>query len=426
MMVMKLKTLLDVDWSGKIVLVRTDYNVPVAQQPNQVYKVADPRRIEASFYTISSLLANNNKVVLLSHFGRPTPNNKAKFSLAPVFAYLKTHTDWHLEFIDDYTDPLAVRAKINASLPRSVFLLENVRFLSGEETGSNEVVKLLAKIGDAFVGDAFSVAHRDHASVCGLAKALPSVAGVALAQEVKAFGDLLSHPTHPFVVIVGGAKIADKIEPIVNLAKVADAILIGGGVANNFLKAVGLEIQKSYLQDTPIQLRQRGIDYVEVADNIVADNLAYRFLKDNYIPLPKIIYPVDVIAANSLESSRTRVVDLVDKDRICQRCEQMYLDIGPKTSKLYRELIMQAETVFWNGPMGVFEKPAFAKGTREVARAMAKSSALTLVGGGDTIDALDRFGYFKNIDYVSMAGSAALDFLSGKTLPGVAVFSRGK
>lgn len=423
---MKLKTLADVHWMNKVVLVRADYNVPVSKQANQLYRVADPRRIEASFYTINTLLANNNKVVILSHFGRPSKTNQAEFSLAPVFAYLSKNTDWNLQFIADYTHPNELRAKIDASPPRSVFLLENVRFLPGEETASSAAVKLLASLGDAFVGDAFSSAHRQHASVSELAKVLPSVAGVALSQEVKAFSDLLTAPMHPFVVVVGGAKISDKIEPIVNLAKVADAILIGGGVANNFLKAVGLAIQKSYLQDVPVDQQKRGVNYVDVADNIVESNLGYRFLKDGYIPLPKIIYPVDVIAAASPTAKKTQVVDLNDKDKVCHRCEQMYLDIGPKTTKLYKELIMQAETVFWNGPMGVFEQKNFARGTKEVARAIAKTSALTLVGGGDTIDALDRFGYFKNVDYVSMAGSAALDFLSGKSLPGVEVFSRGK
>jgi phosphoglycerate kinase len=178
------------------------------------------------------------------------------------------------------------------------------------------------------------------------------------------------------------------------------------------------------LQDAPVDIKKKGLDYVEVADHIVTDNLGNRLLKDGYIPLPKIIYPVDVVAAKGLDSSKAQVVDLVNKDKICNRCDLMYLDIGPKTVRLYRELILQAETVFWNGPMGVFEKKPFARGTREVARAVAKTGALTLVGGGDTIEALDRFHYYKSVDYVSMAGSAALDFLSGNSLPGVEVLKK--
>jgi phosphoglycerate kinase len=421
---MKLKTLADVNWHDKIVLVRVDYNVPLVKK-NQVSVVADGRRIEASFATIAALLAKNNKVVLLSHFGRPTPTDQKKFSLAPVFQYLQARTDWRLEFIGNYSDAKATRIQIERAPPRTVFLLENVRFYQEEEQNEPQFVKLLASLGDAFVGDAFSSAHRAHASVYGLARALPAVAGLALAGEVQAFSELLLKPAHPFIVIVGGAKISDKIDPIVNLARVADAILIGGGVANNFLKAVGLAIQKSYLQDAPIDARKKGLDYVDVADTIIGNNLGNRLLKDGYIPLSKIIYPVDVVAARSLDSGRSQVVELVDKDKICHRCDLMYLDIGPKTTRLYKELIMQAETVFWNGPMGVFEKKLFAKGTKEIARTIAKTSALTLVGGGDTIEALDRFHYFSRVDYVSMAGSAALEFLSGKSLPGIAVLVKG-
>ena len=221
------------------------------------------------------------------------------------------------------------------------------------------------------------------------------------------------------MVIVGGAKISDKIDPIVNLSRIADAVLIGGGVANNFLKAVGLAVQKSYLQDTPADLQKVGLNYVDLADQIIDDNRSNRLLKDGYIPLPKIIYPVDVVAAPSMDSTDTSIVELTSNDKICDRCQNMYLDIGPKTTRLYKELILQAETVFWNGPMGIFEQKQFARGTKEIARAVAKTGAVTLVGGGDTLAALDKFGFADRVDYASMAGSAALEFLAGKKLPGL-------
>jgi phosphoglycerate kinase len=422
---MKLRLLADQNWHDKIALVRVDYNVPLITKNNHSV-VQDPRRIQASFPTITTLLAKNNKVILMSHFGRPASSQQKEFSLQPIFTYLKQNTSWNLEFIADYTDAKTTKDFITNAPPQTVFLLENLRFHSGEEKNDPQFVSLLASLGNVYVDDAFSSAHRPHASVYGLAQALPAAAGLALQGEIQAFSDLLEHPKHPFIVIVGGAKISDKIDPIVNLAKIADAILIGGGVANNFLKAVGLAIQKSYLQDSPADLKKVGLNYVEVADHIVEENLGNRLLKDGYIPLPKIIYPVDVVAATSIDAKNTQLVSLTNKDKICNRCDLMYLDIGPKTTKLYKELILQAETVFWNGPMGVYEKPLFSRGTKEIARAIAKTSALTLAGGGDTIDALDRFQYYKQVDYVSMAGSAALEFLSGKVLPGVAVLTKSK
>ncbi|MBQ6438299.1 phosphoglycerate kinase [bacterium] len=419
----KMPSVKEMDWSGKTVLVRTDYNVPLSPRGHK-WIVRDPRRIITSFETINFLRERGNKVILMSHLGRPKSREDGQCSLLPVAGYLQKNTDWPVEFIDELDDWDSVRATIAAGEPGSVFLLENLRFHPGEKQNDPQLAKNLASLADFFVNEAFSSCHREHASVVGVAKLLPSAAGVALDSEVRAFSQLLDNPVHPFVVVVGGAKISDKIDPIVNLARRADAVLIGGGVANNFLKAVGLAVQKSYLQDAPADWRKEGRDFVDVANEILQENRSYRLLKDGYIPLPKIIYPVDVVAAAAIDSRKTSIVELTSNEKICDRCNQMYLDIGPKTIKLYRELIMQAETVFWNGPMGAFEKAPFVHGTKEIARAVAKTGGVTLVGGGDTIAALDRFGYFNSVDYVSMAGSAALEFLSGKRLPGLAALER--
>ncbi len=420
----KLRSLSQKKWHQQTILVRVDFNVPLIEKKGQLV-VSDPRRIIASFATVDHLLSQGNKVVLLAHLGRPTVDDRARFSLAPIFRFLQEKTDWSLTFIENILDP-DLSTRLTALPDKSVILLENLRFYPEEKASNSQFIQHLASLGSGFVLDAFSVCHRSHSSVVGLAKALPSVAGFALLDEVRAFSALLDHPRRPFVVVVGGAKISDKIDPIVNLAKIADAILIGGGVANNFLKAVGLAVQKSYLQDAPADLAKTGLNYVTVADQIIEDNRSERLLKDGYIPLPKIIYPVDAIAATSMTASRTQVVDLTDPDKLSNRGNLMYLDIGPKTTRLYKELILQAGTVFWNGPMGVFEHKNFATGTKEIARCMAKTSAVTLAGGGDTIAALDHFGFYHNLDYVSMAGSAALEFLSGKILPGLAALESSK
>ncbi len=420
---MKIHSLLDYNLKNKTALIRVDYNVPLIEKNGQKL-VSDPRRIISSYDTIEKLLTNNNKIILLSHLGRPTPSTQRQFSLLPIFNYLQKNKSWQLVFIPDYLNQEKTQKIIKDAPAKTVFLFENLRYHPEEKSNDKKFVKLLASYGDFFVNDAFSTSHRGHASVYGLAQALPSFAGLALLSEVKAFTNLLDKPRRPFIVVVGGAKISDKINPIVNLAKIADAILIGGGVANNFLKAVGIAVQKSYLQDVPADLKKQGLNYVSVADQIILDNLNQRLLKDNYIPLPKIIYPVDVIAAPSFDATKGRVIELTSNEQISNRGNLMYLDIGPKTTKLYKELIIQAETVFWNGPMGIYEKKTFAQGTKEIARAVAKTSGVTVVGGGDTIAALDKFGYYQSIDYVSMAGSAALEFLSGKKLPALAVLEK--
>ena len=352
---LQLQKLHDHHWHNQTILVRVDYNVPLAQQKNGLV-VSDPRRIRASYATINALIKNGNKVVLLTHLGRPTKDDYQRFSLRPVFKFLQQDTKWDLHFLENPLDSEA--KKFITDLPAgSVILAQNLRYFPGEKTNDTEFAQELAKLGSGYVNDAFSASHRSHASIVGLPKLLPACAGVTLVSELEALSKILAQPKRPLIIIVGGAKISDKIDSIVNLSKVADAILIGGGVANNFFKAVGLAVQKSYLQDTPADLSKVGLSYVDIAGDIIEDNLGERLLKDGYIPLPKIIYPVDVIAATSPTARTTKVIDLTSKSQLTERGDLMYLDIGPKTVRLYRELIAQAKTVFWNGPMGYFEKP---------------------------------------------------------------------
>ncbi len=254
----------------------------------------------------------------------------------------------------------------------------------------------------------------------GVPKYLPAFAGFHVKQEVEHLTDLMENPKHPFVMIIGGAKISDKVEAVKNLDQVADIVLVGGGVANNFIKAEGLETHKSYLEDKPADKTKEGTDYVKVAGDLLEENKTEKVLKDGYIPLPKLLYPNDVIAAENKDSQNTQVIDLThDMKDTPDDKELMYLDIGPRTTKLFKELILQAETIFWNGPMGVFEKDQFSRGTKEIARTIAKSPARTVVGGGDTIAAIKKFSQEERFDYVSSAGGASLAFLAGKKLAGL-------
>ncbi len=416
---MKIQKVSEQDWHGRTVLVRVDYNVPLVSQRGKLV-VGDPRRIKASYDTVNTLLKNGNKVVLLTHLGRPNPEDLVRFSLRPIFDFLQKNTAWNLFWLENPLDPKA--KDLIDSLPlKSVVLVQNLRYFKGEKANDPDFALAVSKLGDCYVNDAFSASHRAHASIVSVPKLVPAAAGLTLLGELEALSKILAQPKRPLIIIVGGAKISDKIDSIVNLSKIADAILIGGGVANNFFRAVGLAIQKSYLQDVPADLNKIGLSYVDLAGNIIEDNLSERLLKDGYIPLPKIIYPVDVIAATSPDARKTQIVDLTSAQKISERGELMYLDIGPKTIRLYKELINQAKTVFWNGPLGYFEKPLFAKGTQKIAQATARAKAFSLVGGGDTIAALDRFHQLKGINYISLAGGATLEFLAGKKLPGLKI-----
>lgn len=399
--------------ANKTVLVRVDYNVPL-KKIDGIWQVTDDQRVKASLETLTFLLENQAKLVLVTHLGRPDGKKQSDLSLAPVVSRLQELLKRPVALVEEIE---AVPAALQ-DVP--IVMLQNIRFWPGEEKNDPDLAKQLAGLAEVFVNEAFSAAHRAHASVAGITKHLPSLAGIGFSREVAALGELMTAPKRPFVMVIGGKKISDKVGAVVNLAQVADVVLLGGGTANNFLKAEGIEIYKSVVEETAGSHSKRAVNYVKVAEELMNSTRQDRILLDGYIPLPKIIYPIDVIAAAKLEAKSGQVVELLNgQDDQAKQANLMYLDIGPKTIKLYQEILLQAGTIFWNGPMGVFESPAFQTGTEEVARTIAKSGAKTVLGGGDTIAAIEQFGLSDRFDYVSAAGGAALEFLSGQSLPGV-------
>jgi phosphoglycerate kinase len=384
----RLCTVRDVDWSGKTALVRVDFNVPM-----QDGRVADDTRIRAALPTIQYLREHGARVVLLSHLGRPDGKPAAAYSLKPVAARTSELLGAEVRFAVDCVGTPAEDA-VSALGPGEVVLLENVRFHAEEETNDSGFAGQLAGLGDVFVNDAFGTAHRAHASTEGLANFLPAVAGLLMAKEIVALGSALENPRHPFVGVVGGAKVSSKLAVLENLIDRVDRLLIGGGMANTFLKAQGIEVGKSLLEadlvDTAAELLGRG---------------------------GKILLPVDVVVTTDFKGSaapRTCAVDDVQAD-------EMIVDLGPRTVDAFKAEIGQAGTVLWNGPMGVFEDPRFAAGTLAIARAMAESSGTTVVGGGESVQAVEQAGLADKLTHVSTGGGASLEFIEGKVLPGVAV-----
>ncbi len=400
---------------NKTVLVRVDYNVPLKNQ-----KVVDDSRIKTSLPTLKLLQKLDCKIILLSHFGRPGGKKDANLSLEPVAQHLAKLLQTRVELVNDCVGSKVVKtiAKLKS---KEVLVLENVRFYAEEKKNTAKFAQKLSALADVYVNEAFSACHRSHASIVGIPQFLPSYAGLALVKEVETLSKLMKNPARPFVMVVGGAKISDKIDAVTNLSQIADAVLVGGGVANNFLKADGYEIANSYLQDVPADLKKQNVSYVTVAKKIIDDNKTQRLLKDDYIPLPKILYPIDVVTAKSINSQKTKEICLANGEKKKVTQDLMYLDIGEKTTRLYQEIILQAKTIFWNGPMGVFEQPQFSQGTKEIARTIAKAGAMSIVGGGDTICAINKFDLQSRYNYVSAAGGASLEFLSGKELPGLKV-----
>ncbi len=405
------------DVANKTVLVRVDFNVPLLEFPGG-FRVKNDNRIQAALETINYLVSHDAKTILISHLGRPEGKPNPKYSLAPIAHHLSQKLHQPTLFCDDTVGEKAQQAAKNLK-PGEVLLLENLRFHAEEENNDAGFAKKLASLADLYINEAFSASHRAHASTEGVTHFLPSFAGAGFNEEVSTLHRLMTNPRRPFVIVIGGAKISDKVEAVVNLTHLADQVLVGGGVANNFLKAEGFEIAKSFIQDTPADLKKKGVDYVSVADHLLAETKASKQLIEKYIPLPKIVYPIDVMAGSGLEARTSHPLDLTQKTPEGLRADDMFLDIGPKTAHLYAEIISRAGTVFWNGPMGVFENKEFALGTRRIANAIAKTKATTILGGGDTQSAIGHFGLSQKFDYISTAGGAALDFLAGKELPGL-------
>lgn len=415
---MLLRTPQVTDIAGKTVLVRVDYNVPLSKTSPP--EVLDARRIDHSLETIAFLIKHKAKVILISHLGRPKSSSDARYSLKPVGEYLAKTKQLPAHFLPA-TLGEAVTTAVAGMQPGTILLLENLRFFPEEKKGDQAFAKALAKLADVYINEAFSNSHRSHASMVGVPNYLPSFAGLSLAKEVRSLGALLEKPKRPFVVVLGGAKISDKVGAVKNLAQLADIVLVGGAVANNFLKAEGLETFRSYTEEASSDLKKAGIDYTAVAKTLMEEHKTERMLKDGYIPLPKILHPIDVVAAPSLETKSSHQLKTVDLSHDMadkpENKQLLYLDIGPKTTRLFSEIILQAGTIFWNGPMGVWENPLFANGTKTVAQSIASSSGTSVLGGGDTIAAIDHFKMEHDFSYVSAAGGAALDFLGGTTLP---------
>lgn len=413
------------DVAGKTVLVRVDYNVPLEKSRSTIV-VKDDKRIAQSIETLHFLMRAGAKVVLLSHLGRPKSPEDVHLSLRPVATVLQKKYHIPCSFLPKITGE-EVRTAISELKFGSVLLLENLRFHQGEKSADPNFVKELASLGDVYVNEAFSSLHRKHASTYLLPQKMPSFAGFDLAREVATLQAMLTEPKRPFICLIGGAKISDKVSAIRELAKRADAILIGGGIANNFFKAEGLEIYRSFTEEAT-QAVDTTTDYTKLAQQLIAEHKHERLLKDGYIPLPKIIYPIDVVAAPSIDEKNKNKTELIDltHDMLDQveKTRLVYADIGPKTTRLYSELLLHAETIFWNGPMGVWENDLFASGTHKLACAVADSQATSIIGGGDTIAAIDHFGLGSAYSHISTGGGASLEFLSGNELPGLQVISR--
>jgi phosphoglycerate kinase len=393
---MNKKTVEDIQVKGKKVLVRVDFNVPLDSEMN----VSDDKRITAALPTIQYLVGQGAKVILVSHLGRPKGQFKSEFSLAPVARRLAEL----LPNVKIYAakDVIGEDAKrLSASLQEGeILLLENVRFHKEETDNDPAFAKELASLADVFVLDAFGTAHRAHASTAGVAAYLPAVAGYLLSRELDVMGGALENPVRPFVAILGGAKVSDKIGVIRNLLSKCDCLVIGGGMANTFIKAAGYETGKSLVDEESL-------------------GLAKELMQEAKEKGVKMLLPVDVVVAEAFDKDAAhKAVELSEIP-----ADWMALDIGPKTAELYAKEVRSAMTVIWNGPMGVFEMPAFAEGTKAVAQACADCKGTTIIGGGDSASAIKKLGFADKVTHISTGGGASLEFLEGIELPGVAALN---
>jgi phosphoglycerate kinase len=381
------KTITDIDVKGKKVLVRVDFNVPMKDG-----RITDDTRIRAALPTIQYLLDQSAAVILASHLGRPKGGPDPVFSLKPVATYLANLLGKPVAFAEDCIGPLAEKAA-SVLKPGEVLVLENTRFHPEEEKNDPGMAKQLSVLADIFVNDAFGTAHRAHASTEGVAKFLPGVAGFLMEKEIQYLGQAIDNPKRPFVAILGGAKVSDKIGVIKNLLQKADSVLIGGGMANTFFKAQGYGMGDSLVEGEALET-------------------AKELLK---IGGQKLHLPVDMVIADKFEDSAHKKTMDVSEVPAGWRV----LDIGPETVKAYSKIISDAGTVVWNGPMGVFEFPNFASGTFEIAKAIAVSKAISVIGGGDSVAAVAQAGVSDKITHISTGGGASLEMLEGLELPGL-------
>ena len=388
------KTIRDIEVKGKRIVARCDFNVPM-----QEGVITDDNRIRAALPTVQYLIENGAKVVLMSHLGRPKGEAKMEFTLKPVADRLSELLGKEVKFI---SCPEVVNTQVKEAAEAlqdgEVMLLENVRFRAEETKNGAEFAKELASLGEIFVQEAFGTAHRAHSSTAGIADYLPAVSGFLIEKEVKFLGSAVENPERPFVAIMGGAKVGDKIPVIENLLQKVDTLIIGGGMAYTFFKSMGYEIGESILDEENVQLAK---ELLEKAKSLGVEMLL----------------PVDVVCAMEFDND--------SETKICRRdsipADMQGLDIGPETVALYKKALDSAKTIVWNGPMGVFEMPNFAVGTKAIAEILADSNAVTIIGGGDSAAAAEQFGLADKMSHISTGGGASLEFLEGKELPGIAI-----
>ena len=392
------KSVDDINVSGKRVLVRCDFNVPLKEG-----KITDENRLVAALPTIKKLIADGGRVILCSHLGKPKGEPKPELSLAPVAARLSELLGQEVKFAADpeVVGPNA-KAAVEALKDGEVVLLENTRYRVEETKNGEAFSKELASLADVFVNDAFGTAHRAHCSNVGVTQYVDTAAvGYLMQKEIAFLGNAVETPVRPFVAILGGAKVADKLNVISNLLEKCDTLIIGGGMAYTFLKAKGYEIGTSLLDETKIDYCKEMMDKAEKLGK-------------------KLLLPIDTVVTSEFPNPIDAEIatEVVDSDAI--PADKMGMDIGPKTQELYADAVKTAKTVVWNGPMGVFENPILAKGTIAVAKALADTDATTIIGGGDSAAAVNQLGFGDKMSHISTGGGASLEFLEGKELPGVA------
>ena len=415
------------DVKNKTVLVRVDFNVPLKNG-----EVTDEQRLQSALPLIDFLQQHASKIILMSHLGRPDGKVVNEFSLEAVAKHLREKLNLNIAFVNTCVGK-SVALAVQELGQGEILLLENLRFHQEEEANDSDFAKqLVADTGaEVFINEAFSASHRAHASVVGVAKLLPSFAGFALAKEVSALNNLLAKAKHPFIVVLGGAKIDDKVSAVKNLSRLADLVLVGGGIANAFLQAAGVEVHRSFMG--------KNADLnVKIAKKILLEHQTERTTikiqeqgQKSQMPVPRVVLPIDVLAAkNSQVENKQDVIKMQLLKNVKDSANDLdlqYLDIGPETIDLYKFLLSKAKTIFFNGPLGVFENPLFAEGSKEVARAIAKSTqqgATTIGGGGETNELINQFKLRDGFTHVSTAGGAALEFLGGEKLPGLAVLEK--
>lgn len=389
---MNKQTVKDIDVSNKRVIVRCDFNVPQDKDGN----ITDDRRIVSALETIKYLIEKNAKVILMSHLGRPKEGYDEKFSLKPVAERLSSLLNKNVILASD-KEVVGENARkaVEAMNSGDVVLLENVRFCKTETKNDEEFSKKLASLADVFVNDAFGTAHRAHSSTEGIAKFIPAVAGFLIEKEIEFIGGALMSPKKPFVAILGGAKVSDKIGVINNLLEKVDRLIIGGGMAYTFLKAQGLSIGSSLVEEDKVEYAKEMLDKAEAKG-------------------VKVYLPVDHVVAREFKAdAESSIVENIEEGF-------MGLDIGPKSIALFEEALKDAGTVIWNGPMGVFEMEKFATGTKEVAKVLSTIDGTTIIGGGDSAAAVEQLGFADKMSHISTGGGASLEFLEGKVLPGIA------